>query len=242
MLRDDWAVIQQALDVNIRASLVCMREAVADMREKPDAAIICISSMTGHRVMPGTPAVYAATKHALRVLTDGVRAELVQEGRNVKVALISPGLVDTPWHHRPDGVLTQKGAYPYPPLVPAALENQITAENAPRLKTKIIIEGANGPLTSDASEMLDKAGVLIVPDHYANAGGVVVSYFEWLQGLQYHFWRENEITTRLQEVMTHAVDQVCALAEKNDVDLRTAALMVGVRRVADGYRTRGLYP
>jgi glutamate dehydrogenase (NAD(P)+) len=75
-----------------------------------------------------------------------------------------------------------------------------------------------------------------------NAGGVVVSYFEWVQGLQYHFWRESEITSRLQEVMTLAVNQVCGLAERDDVDLRTAALMVGVRRVADGYRTRGLYP
>lgn len=70
----------------------------------------------------------------------------------------------------------------------------------------------------------------------------MVSYFEWLQGLQYHFWRESEITTRLQEVMSHAADRVWALAEKSDVDLRTAALMLGVRRVADGYRTRGLYP
>lgn len=116
LLDGDLAEIQAALDINIRATILCMREAAAGMRGKAEGAIINISSMTGHRVMPGTPAVYAATKHALRILTEGFRAELVQAGRPVKVALISPGLVDTPWHTKPEGVLALKGAYPYPPL------------------------------------------------------------------------------------------------------------------------------
>ena len=119
LLQDDWNDLQSALDLNVRAALVCMREAAIAMRDKPEAAIINVSSMTGHRVVPGTPAVYAATKHALRILTDGLRSELAAEGRNVKVALLSPGLVDTPWHHKPDGMIAQKGAYPYPPLSPA---------------------------------------------------------------------------------------------------------------------------
>jgi glutamate dehydrogenase/leucine dehydrogenase len=127
-------------------------------------------------------------------------------------------------------------------FVPAAVGSQIRDDNVSRIRATVIAEAANGPTTPEADVILRERGVTVIPDILANAGGVVVSYFEWLQGLQYHFWRENEITTRLQEVMTHAVDQVCALAEKNDVDLRTAALMVGVRRVADGYRTRGLYP
>lgn len=116
VLHDDWQELQAAFDVNVRAALICMREAAAGMRGKADAAIINVSSMTGHRVVPGTPAVYAATKHALRILTDGVRNELVADGQSVKVALLSPGLVDTPWHAKPGGLLAEKGHYPYPPL------------------------------------------------------------------------------------------------------------------------------
>lgn len=121
LLQEDWSEIQSALDLNVRAALVCMREAVAAMRGKTEAAIINISSMTGHRVVPGVPAVYAATKHALRILTDGLRSEVAQEGLAIKVALISPGLVDTPWHHKPGGLIAQKGGYPYLPLTPEAL-------------------------------------------------------------------------------------------------------------------------
>ncbi len=96
---------------------------------------------------------------------------------------------------------------------------------------------ARGATSSCAS-----AGVTVIPDILANAGGVVVSYFEWVQGLQYYFWRESEITARLQEVMTRAFNRVWALASKEGTDLRTAALMEGIRRVAEGYRVRGLYP
>lgn len=119
LVEADFAEIQAALDLNIRAAVLCMREAAAGMRGKSEGVVINISSMTGHRTLPGTPAVYAATKHALRILTDGFRAELVQAGQPVKVALISPGLVDTPWHAKPDGILAQPGGYPYPPLAPA---------------------------------------------------------------------------------------------------------------------------
>ena len=121
LLQAEWDEIQSALDLNLRAALVCMREAAAAMRGKTEAAIINVSSMTGHRVVPGTPALYAATKHALRVLTDGLRSELVRDGQKVKVALLSPGLVDTPWHAKPDGLLAKDGAYPYQPLVASDL-------------------------------------------------------------------------------------------------------------------------
>ena len=127
-------------------------------------------------------------------------------------------------------------------FVPAAVGSQIRGDNASRVQATVIVEAANGPTTPEADVILRERGVMVIPDILANAGGVVVSYFEWLQGRQYHFWSESEITTQLQEVMTRAVNQVWTLAEKNDVDLRTAALRVGVRRVADGYRTRGLYP
>jgi glutamate dehydrogenase (NAD(P)+) len=127
-------------------------------------------------------------------------------------------------------------------LVPAAVGGQIHEGNAARVKAGLIAEGANGPTTPEADVILRERGVTVIPDILANAGGVVVSYFEWVQGLQYYFWRESEITARLQEIMTRAFNRVWALGTKEGTDLRTAALMEGVRRVAEGYRVRGLYP
>src|SRR5881628_2645760 len=127
-------------------------------------------------------------------------------------------------------------------LVPAAIGSQIREVNADRIKATIVAEGANGPTTPEADAILRDRGVTVIPDILANAGGVIVSYFEWVQGLQYYFWRESEITTRLQEIMTRAFNRVWALGAKEGTDLRTAALMEGVRRVAEGYRVRGLYP
>jgi glutamate dehydrogenase (NAD(P)+) len=127
-------------------------------------------------------------------------------------------------------------------LIPAAVGSQIHAGNAERIRASIVAEGANGPTTPEADHVLRERGVTIIPDILSNAGGVVVSYFEWVQGLQYYFWRETEIIARLQEVMTRAFNRVWASAAKEGVDLRTAALMEGIRRVAEGYRVRGLYP
>ena len=127
-------------------------------------------------------------------------------------------------------------------LIPAAVESQIRADNARAIKARLIVEAANGPTTPEADVILAERGVTVVPDILANAGGVVVSYFEWVQGLQQFFWKENEITARLQEIMTQAFDRVWALARTEATDLRTAALMEGIRRVAEGYAARGLYP
>jgi glutamate dehydrogenase (NAD(P)+) len=127
-------------------------------------------------------------------------------------------------------------------LIPAAVGSQIRADNADRIKAAIVAEGANGPTTPEADAILRDRGITVIPDILANAGGVVVSYFEWVQGLQYYFWRESEITSRLQEVMTRAFNRVWSLASKEGTDLRTAALMEGIRRVGEGYRVRGLYP
>jgi len=127
-------------------------------------------------------------------------------------------------------------------LIPAALGSQIREDNADRIKAGIVAEGANGPTTPEADTILRDRGVTVIPDILCNAGGVVVSYFEWVQGLQYYFWRESEITARLQEIMTRAFNRVWTIAQKEGTDLRTGALMEGVRRVADGFRLRGLYP
>jgi len=127
-------------------------------------------------------------------------------------------------------------------LIPAALGGQITAANAPTVRARIIAEGANGPTTPEADQILREQKVLVLPDILANAGGVTVSYFEWVQDLQFYFWTEQEINARLTEIMTAAFTRVWGYAEAEGVDLRTAALMLAAQRVAEAHRLRGLYP
>jgi glutamate dehydrogenase (NAD(P)+) len=127
-------------------------------------------------------------------------------------------------------------------LVPAALEGVIHEENADRIKANFIIEGANGPTTPDADAILEARKAVVVPDILANSGGVAVSYFEWVQDLQAYFWSEDEVNDRLRALMESAYDGVSALSAERGVSLRTAAQMIGVGRVADAHRTRGLYP
>ena len=127
-------------------------------------------------------------------------------------------------------------------LIPAALGGQITAANAPTVRARIIAEGANGPTTPEADRILGEQKVLVLPDILANAGGVTVSYFEWVQDLQFYFWTEQEINTRLTEIMTAAFTRVWGYAQAEGVDLRTAALMLAAQRVAEAHRLRGLYP
>ncbi|HVE73715.1 MAG TPA: Glu/Leu/Phe/Val dehydrogenase [Mycobacteriales bacterium] len=127
-------------------------------------------------------------------------------------------------------------------LVPAALEGVLHEENADRVKARFIVEGANGPTTPDADAILEDKGLTVVPDILANSGGVAVSYFEWVQDLQAYFWSEDEVNDRLKVLMESAYDDVSALSTERKVSLRTAAQMIGVGRVADAHRTRGLYP
>ncbi len=127
-------------------------------------------------------------------------------------------------------------------LVPAALEGVIHEENADRVRAYFIVEGANGPVTPDADAVLEANNVRVVPDVLANAGGVAVSYFEWVQDLQAYFWTEDEVNDRLKALMEQAYDQVSTLSHERGVSLRTAAQMIGVGRVAEAHRTRGLYP
>lgn len=125
-------------------------------------------------------------------------------------------------------------------LVPAALENVITAENAPRVKAKMIVELANGPVTPDADEILHKNAVLFVPDILANAGGVTVSYFEQVQNVSNYYWTEEEVLVKLEKIMVRAFNQVWETKEKYKIDMRTAAFVRAVERVADAMKARGM--
>lgn len=127
-------------------------------------------------------------------------------------------------------------------LVPAALGMQITGENAGRLKCRILAEGANGPTTLEADEILRQKQVFVIPDILANAGGVIVSYFEWVQDLQNLFWSETEVIRGLKRILTKAFHEVLDLSQKEKTDMRLAALMIGIRRVASAMHWRGLYP
>jgi glutamate dehydrogenase (NAD(P)+) len=127
-------------------------------------------------------------------------------------------------------------------LAPCALEQVVTGENADQVKASIVVEGANGPVTPAADDILEANGVLILPDVLANAGGVVVSYFEWVQGLQEYFWKEDEVNARLNEIVTRAFAETWATRERRSTSMRMAAYGLAVRRVAEATVTRGLYP
>ena len=127
-------------------------------------------------------------------------------------------------------------------LIPSALENQITHKNVSKIKTKVIAEGANGPTTPEADQILFGRGIFVVPDILANAGGVTVSYFEWVQNLQELLWSEEEISDRLTRILKRSFAEVLNISQREKVDMRTAALMLGIGRVAEATKLRGIYP
>jgi glutamate dehydrogenase len=124
-------------------------------------------------------------------------------------------------------------------LVPAAISNQITAQNAANIKASIVVEAANGPTTLEATTILTERGVLLVPDILASAGGVTVSYFEWVQNNQGYYWSEEEVAEKLEKVMTKSFDTIYETAKAHQVDMRLAAYMVGIRKVAEASSFRG---
>jgi glutamate dehydrogenase/leucine dehydrogenase len=127
-------------------------------------------------------------------------------------------------------------------LIPAALESQITARNAGNIKARIVAEAANGPTTPEADEILHRNGVFQIPDILCNAGGVTVSYFEWVQDLDRDFWSVTQVNEKLREIMTRAFACTLEMSLKEQVNMRTAAYLLAVQRVADATSVRGLYP
>lgn len=124
-------------------------------------------------------------------------------------------------------------------LIPAALENQINKDNASKIKAKVIVEGANGPTTAEADDILEKRGIVVVPDILANAGGVVVSYFEWVQNLAGYYWTEKEVNNKLEPIMCAAADEVFKMHTDKKVTLRTAAYMVALDRLVKAQKAKG---
>jgi len=127
-------------------------------------------------------------------------------------------------------------------VIPAALEGVITEKNADKVQAKVVVEAANGPTTNEADVILGDRGVMVVPDILANSGGVTVSYFEWVQDIQAYFWSEDEVNERLRGIIEGAYVEVIALAEERGITARQAATILGVGRVAEAHRTRGLFP
>jgi glutamate dehydrogenase/leucine dehydrogenase len=127
-------------------------------------------------------------------------------------------------------------------LIPAALENQITSRNAGKIKARLIAEAANGPTTPDADQEMFRMGKFMIPDILCNAGGVTVSYFEWVQDLNRDHWSESVVNAKLKEIMVKAFGETLAIAQRDELDMRTAAYLLAVQRVADATAMRGLYP
>lgn len=127
-------------------------------------------------------------------------------------------------------------------LVPAAVQNQITGQNAARIQCKMLAEGANGPTTLEADEILNRRGIFVLPDILGNAGGVTVSYFEWVQGTQNYMWSLDEINSRLHRILTEAFRRTMLRAQRDRIDLRTAALIEGIQRVTAAKLVRGVFP
>ncbi len=149
-----------------------------------------------------------------------------------------------PLHEHPDACADSEAFWSTPAdiFIPAALELQITAERAQRIPCKMIVEGANGPITPDADPILEDRNILVIPDVLANAGGVTVSYFEWVQNFNRDIWNEQNIHLRLDEFMSNAFAYIYDFSKAHQCSLRKAAVAVGVTRVLEAHAMRGLYP
>ena len=148
----------------------------------------------------------------------------------------------TGWPEADSITNTELLALPVDILVPAAIEGQLTEKTAPHVKARLVVEGANGPTTPEADAILEEKGITVVPDILANAGGVVVSYFEWVQDLQFYFWDLPEVHRNLERIMTRAFSEVASVSERQKVGLRSAAMQLAVAQLAETVSVRGIYP
>jgi glutamate dehydrogenase (NAD(P)+) len=225
-----------------RGVLFCVREALAKQRLQPEGLRVAVQGFGN----VGSVFARLASEFGMRVvaLSDSSGGVYNDQGIDVGAALA---------HKRSGGRLVDFAGgdaisndellvLDCDVLAPCALEQAITERNADRIRAKIVAEGANAPTTPAADEILQANGVVVIPDVLANAGGVVVSYFEWVQGLQEFFWKEDEVNLRLSEIVSRAFAETWEVHESRDVPLRAAAYGLGVQRVAEASVIRGLYP
>jgi glutamate dehydrogenase (NAD(P)+) len=229
-------------EATARGALYCVREAVRKRQMSLQGTTVAVQ---GFGNVGSFLAKFLAEDGATVIaVSDSTSGLYNQNGIDVQAAIA---------HKRETGSLTGfRGAEPISNedllllecdvLAPCALEQVITAENAGQVKAKIIVEGANGPITPAADEILEEEGVLVLPDILANAGGVIVSYFEWVQGLQEYFWKEAEVNAKLNDIITRAFNETWSTMESRDVSMRLAAYGLAVQRVAEATVTRGIYP
>ena len=218
----------------------------------PSAALRCGLRVEGARTViqgfgnVGRYAALAASELGCSIVAVADVTGAVHNGRGIEVGKLARHVDQT------GGVAGFADADPIDPgdlfavecevLIPAAVGGVITGANAEDVEAKVILEGANNPVTMEADQVLHDKGVFIVPDVLCNAGGVTVSYFEWVQDLQNYFWSENEIVSRLREIMIRAFEEVLEISIEHKVDMRTAALIKGIDRVTKAKLVRGVYP
>jgi glutamate dehydrogenase (NAD(P)+) len=213
----------QHLGLNIKGATIAVQgfgnvgSVAADLLAKEGAKIVAISDKTGGYHNPAGIDIPAAIKH--------VREKRSLEGLKGATPITNEELLQLE----------------VDVLVPAALENVITSKNASKIRAKVICEGANGPTTAGADSILEEKGIFVIPDILANAGGVTVSYFEWVQDRGGYFWTEETVNQRLNEIMTRSFEDVLKLSKQHKVNMRTAAYMVSISRVATVHRLRGIY-
>jgi glutamate dehydrogenase (NAD(P)+) len=229
-------------EATARGSLYCLRDALAKRELRMEGLTVAVQGF-------GNVGSYLARF----VAEDGATVVAISDSTT---ALYNPNGIDVPAtiaHKRETGSLAGfKGAevitneelvlLDVDVFAPCALEQVITSENADQVRASIICEGANGPTTPAADSILEDKGVLILPDVLANAGGVVVSYFEWVQGLQEYFWKEAEVNAKLNDIVTRAFEETWETAQTRGVSMRLAAYGLAVQRVAEATTTRGIYP
>jgi len=228
-------------EATARGSLYCIRDAVAKQDGRLDGMTVAVQ---GFGNVGSYLAKFLADEAKVVAISDSTVALHNAAGIDVNAAIVHKrehgtlrGLANTEEISADDLVTLDVDI-----LAPCALEQVITERNADRVRASIVCEGANGPVTPGADAILEDKGVLILPDVLANAGGVVVSYFEWVQGLQEYFWKEAEVNAKLNDIVSRAFEETWEIAHARDISMRLAAYGLAVGRVAEATITRGIYP
>jgi len=228
-------------EATARGSLYCIRDAVAKQDGRLDGMTVAVQ---GFGNVGSYLAKFLADEAKVVAISDSTVALHNAAGIDVNAAIVHKrehgtlrGLANTEEISADDLVTLDVDI-----LAPCAIEQVITERNADRVRASIVCEGANGPVTPGADAILEDKGVLILPDVLANAGGVVVSYFEWVQGLQEYFWKEAEVNAKLNDIVSRAFEETWEIAHARDISMRLAAYGLAVGRVAEATITRGIYP